>query len=376
MAPARSTRAKSAKKEKEVSATVSVTSKEATAIVFAAAALTYMSESNLFPEQWTVGAKTNKKAIMMMATKLKDVVEGAEPKSLAEGESPAEVIRKLNLDPATPDRLNIDSATPSRKRKVPSDLDDEEEYQRTYKSANIFGNENPFVSAAKTAVATRSEKSDPAAVPTVLENKEYFEGVATFMGDFGDVVNLFFDSRCPAMANLREGRPIGSDTTLTFGQERIYVVLVHDRYSTGCLFPSALLNGLVKATNELHNMDKENLTNKVPISFFLHAILRMNWDFGVVKLRWNDKTINKDETIKFWKEKYSANLAPEWKQTMCRRVAGLMDYVKNHGIIKCHALNDQEVSLITDGVADETVDAFWGAGTSQGHGRSGASSID
>ncbi|KAG6360916.1 hypothetical protein INS49_011984 [Diaporthe citri] len=360
MAPARNTRGKSARMDKEVS----VTSKEATAVTFAAAALTHMSENpDLYPAEWTTGAKTNKAAILTMANKVNQIGEGT-----TEPESPAEVLRRLQLD----------SATPSRKRKMTiSLLGDEEEDQRVYKSANIFANKNPFASPAKkTAEATRSEKADPAAIATLLENKEYFQNVATFMGNFGDIANLTFDAHCPAMENLREGRPIGSDATLAVGQEHIHVVFVYDRFTTGGLFPSAFLDGLVKAMHELRIADPDNLTDKVPVSFILHAMLRMNRDFGVVKLRYDNNSLNKNATIAAWKAKYSGNLAPECRETMCRRIAGLVDYVKNHGVIKCHALTEREVDLVIDGLADDTVDAFWGAGASQGHGRNAAADID
>lgn len=316
----------------------------------------------MYPAEWITGAKTNKTAILKMANKVNQVAEGT-----IEPQSPAEVLHRLQLD----------SATPSRKRKMTTSLsEDEEEDQRVYKSANIFA-ENPFASPAKkTTEATRSKKADPAAIATLLEIQEYFQNVATFMGNFGEIVNLNFTANCPAIRDLRESRPISSDATLTVGQKRIHVVFAYDRFTTGGLFPSALLGGLVKATDELHAMDSDNLTNKVPISFILHAILRMNRDFGVVKLRHNNNSIDKDATIAAWRAKYASNLAPECTEMMCRRVAGLVDYAKNHGVVKCHALTDREVDLIVDGLADDIVDAFWGAGASQGHGRNAAGDID
>lgn len=171
MGPARNTRGKPAHKDKEIL----VKPKEATAIIFAAAALTHISENpDLYPAEWTTGAKTNKAAILTMANKVNQTGEGTDVP-----QSPAEVFRRLQLDPATP----------SRKRKMTiSLLGDEEEDQRVYKSANIFANEKPFaLPAKKTTEAIRSEKADPAAIATLLENKEYFQNVATFMGNFGDI---------------------------------------------------------------------------------------------------------------------------------------------------------------------------------------------
>lgn len=92
---------------------------EATAVVFAAAALTHMSENlNLYPVEWTTGAKTNKAAILSLANKVNQTADG-----LNEPESPAEVLRRLELDSA--------AATPSRKRiATTSLLGDGEEDQR------------------------------------------------------------------------------------------------------------------------------------------------------------------------------------------------------------------------------------------------------
>lgn len=167
------------------------------------------------------------------------------------------LLRRLSLLRVASNQWNCDipCATPSRKRKTTIDLrEDNEEDQSVYKSANIFTNQNqnPFASPVKKTAATRSEKADPAAIATLLENKEYFQKVAIFMGNFGDIANLTFHTHCPAMENLHQGQPIGSDATHTVGQKpvgqkRIHVMFVYDRFTTGGLFPSALLHGLVKA---------------------------------------------------------------------------------------------------------------------------------
>lgn len=81
-----------------------VNSEEASAIVFATAALTYISENpDLYPADWTTGAKTNKDAILSLANKVNQTAD-----RLNDPESPAEVPRRLQLDSA--------AATPSHKR--------------------------------------------------------------------------------------------------------------------------------------------------------------------------------------------------------------------------------------------------------------------
>ncbi|KAL2276191.1 hypothetical protein FJTKL_01253 [Diaporthe vaccinii] len=362
---ARNTRGRFVRQEKNVM----VNPREATAVIFAAAALTHISENpDLYPAEWITGAKTNKAAILSLANKVNQTADGLEP------ESPAEVLRRLQLDSA--------AATPSCKRTATASLlGDEEEDQLVYKSGILFKKEdNPFASPAKkTDNTTRSEKSNPSAIATLLENKEYFKSVAIFMSKFGDITNLSFDPRCPAIEDLRAGRPISSDSnvTITGSLERIHVVFIHDRFTTGSLIPSTLLEGLDKAANSIQNADPDNLTDQVPISFILHAMLRMNRDFGVVRLRYtNDNYIDKGATIDAWKTRYASALDHNSKETMCRRVAGLVDYVKNHGVVKCHALTDQEVDLITAGVADDTVDALWGDGVNHASGRGPACDID
>lgn len=75
---------------------VMINSEEASAVVFAAAALTYISENpNLYLAEWTTAAKTNKAAILLLANKVNQTADG-----LNEPESPAEVLRRLQLDSA------------------------------------------------------------------------------------------------------------------------------------------------------------------------------------------------------------------------------------------------------------------------------------
>lgn len=350
----RDTRGRFVRQDKEVSVSVSVSPNEATAVAFAAAALTHMSENpDLYPE-WYISAETNKAAILTLANKVKQGANGLEP------QSPAEVLRRLQLDSA--------AATPIRKRTATTGI--------------LLKNEdNPFASPAKktaTAVTTCSEKSNPFAIATLLEKKEYFESVAIFMSKFGEITNLSFDPHCPAIENLRAGRPIGSDSVVTVGLERIHVAFIHDRFTTGSLIPITLLKGLDKAVSLIQDASPDNLTDKVPISFILHAMLRMNWDFGIIKLRYTDDNhhIDKAATINAWKTKYANTLDHNSKETMRYRVAGLVDYVKNHGAVKCHALTDQEVDLITAGVADDTVDALWGDGVNHASARRLACDID
>lgn len=360
---ARNTRGRFVRQDKDKD--VMVNPEEATAVVFAAAALAYMSENpDMCPAEWTTGAKTNKAAILSLANKVNQTAD--------EPESPAEVLRRLQLDSAM--------ATPSRKRTAPISLPgDEEEDQRVYKSGTLFKKEdNPFASPTKkTAITTRSEKSNPSVIATLFEKKEYFKSVAIFMSKFGEVTNLSFDPHCRAIQDLHAGRPIGSDSIITIGLERIHVVLIHDRFTTGSLIPSTLLKGLNNAASSIQDADPDNLTNMVPISFVLHAMLRMNRDFGVIKLRYTDNNrIDKGATITAWKTKYMDELDYNSMETMCCRVAGLVDYVQHHGVVKCHALTDQEVDLITAGVADDTVDALWGAGVNNARGRGPAWDID
>lgn len=65
--PARNNRGQFVSQDKEVL----VTTKKATAVKFAAAALTYIAKNpDLYPEDWSAGAKTNKTAIIMLANKV------------------------------------------------------------------------------------------------------------------------------------------------------------------------------------------------------------------------------------------------------------------------------------------------------------------
>lgn len=330
---------------------ISVNNKEATATIFAAAASTHMSESpGLYPAEWTSGAKTNNAAILTLATKMRQMIadEAQEP------QSPADVLRRLNL--------GAGPSTPSRKRQATMSLIEEDEDDRVYKTAPKFGDDNPFASTAKKLADTGcSDKANPASVATVLETKNFYVEVTTFMSKFGAISNLEFEPRCPAMVDLLSGRPIQRDHMLNINGKHVAVVFVYNKYTTATLVPYNLLAGLNKAVGILRAFNQENKTNYVPVSFMLHGILRINRNFEVTKIRFTeDDRINRPATIKVWKAKYSNTLTFTSQNTMCSRVAGLIDYVKKHGIVKCHAPTDHEVDQITAGVADDAMSEIWG----------------
>lgn len=355
---ARNPRGQFVRQDKEIM----VTAKEATAAIFAAAALTHMAENpSMYPAEWTTGAKTNKAAILTLATKLSD--EAQEP------QSPADVLRRLNLGSGL--------STPSRKRKLTVSLlgDDEEDSEPVYPTAPKFSLDNPFASPAKKkADVARSEKSNPAAIATLLETKNFYVDLTTFMSKFGDIVNLEFDPRCPAVADLLNNRPAQRDEMLDIEGQRVAAVFVHDKYATASLVPGVLFAGLYKAVDTLRNFDPDNKTDCVPVSFILHGLLRMNRDFGVVKIRYtDDNQFDRPSTIRAWKTKYGQSLTATSYDAMRNRVAGLVDYVKTHGVVKCHALTDSEVDLVAAGVADDAMEAIWG---DAGNARVGGNAAD
>lgn len=338
---------------------VSVTTKEAEAVIFAAAALTHMAENpGLYPNDWTTGAKANKAAILTVANKVK---EGTGPQA----QSPDDITQRLGL-------------TPSRKRQAFVNLDDYEDKQsQVYKTAPKFGGANPFESPAKKKTAdSQSEKTNPAAVATVLEIKDYYYEMADFMSRFGEIQNLEFDPLCGAVRDFRDNRHPVRDDLLTVNGTRIAVVFLNDKQSTACLFPASCVDGLMKVVDALRDFDHDNKTNKVPVCFILHALLRLGQDFGVVRIRYTeDNRINKPDTIQAWKDKYASLLHATSVKEMRHRVAGLFGYIKEHGVVKCHALSEQDVDLITAGIDDGAVDDLWG-GASGGRSGRRASDID
>lgn len=331
-----------------------MSSKEANAAVFAAAAVTYMAENpHLFPADWSAEAKTNKAGIISLATKVNPADDGR-----IEQQSPADVLKRL--------QLSAGPTTPSRKRKATNSFIDEDDDSdnRVYQSAPRFSGDNPFASPAKkSAAAVSSNKADPTIPATTFEHMEYFKGVATFMSKFGGVADVHFDPECRAMRHFAAGQPPCKGGTVGIAGERVPVVLLYDKGSTGGLVPCVLAHGLIRAVSALQQADPENLTDKTPVSFALHALLHMWRDFGLVKLRHsNDGSVDQTATALAWKNKFSAGIAQGWKDTTSRRIAGLVEYVQNHGIVKCHALTDAEVDLITEGISDDAVDSFWGPG--------------
>lgn len=87
----------------------------------------------------------------------------------------------------------------------------------------------------------------------------------------------------------------------------------------------------------------------------------MNLDFGLITKAYNGLGIlDKPATTRAWQTKYGFNITHDYADTLYRRVAGLVNYITEHGLVKCHALKQTEVNQLVAATTDETVAEFWG----------------
>ncbi|KAL2272127.1 hypothetical protein FJTKL_08088 [Diaporthe vaccinii] len=94
-----------------------------------------------------------------------------------------------------------------------------------------------------------------------------------------------------------------------------------------------------RVVNTIRAFNKEHLSTALPIGFILIALLRMNSDFSQITKVSNDVGIlDKPATTKAWQTKYRFNITHDYANTLYHRIAGLVNYITEHGIVKCHAL--------------------------------------
>lgn len=270
--------------------------------------------------------------------------------SSGQQETPSQVMDRLQLTPA------------SRKRKAQIDLTDTEE-QRVYPSAPKFKvEENPFMSSPKkAAVPSVSNKADPTALATTVEERNYYKDTADFFGRFIGPKFAEYTGCDPVRRAQDRDEAIVPDTVVIIQNMRIPVVRLEVTDALCALVPVTHVTGIIRAVNTIRRFDKDHLSNDLPIGFVLIAILRMNNDFGVVnKVYAATAMLDKPATTRAWQNKYAFNITHEFVDTLHRRVAGLVKYMTEHGLVKCHALKQTEVDQLVAATTDDTVNEYWG----------------
>lgn len=126
-----------------------------------------------------------------------------------------------------------------------------------------------------------------------------------------------------------------------------------------------MVKGIVNFIDGISGMDPVAYTYAMPAMTVIRKILRMDGDFGPVRLRFHagDKVkVDRAATVRAWVARFAADLtlqAPEHARTRC---AALMGQVRRHGVIATTVLSDEEVDNLADGVSRQTVNHFfpWG----------------
>jgi hypothetical protein len=328
---------------------ISLTSKEITAIQFSAASLTYLAENvDLVPDTWHAGAKRHKQTMVDLAQKVHTANDGS-PRN----ETPSQVMDRLKLTPA------------SRKRQAQESIDlTEDGGDRVYRAAPKFKTEdNPFMTASKkTAQQTASDKTNPSSLATVVEEKNYYRETADFIGQFVDRnAAEYYGSDAIQRAKDRN-EAIVPETVIVVQNMRIPVVSLNVANGLIAYVPTTHAEGIVRAVNFIRSFDKDCLSDHLPVRFVLVAMLRMDADFGLVEKVFTAQAqmFDRRATIEAWRNKHAFNITHDHADTLYRRIAGLTDYVKEHGIVKCHALKLTEVDQIVAATTDDTVTSFWG----------------
>lgn len=169
-----------------------------------------------------------------------------------------------------------------------------------------------------------------------------------------DFTAATFDEAFPAMIAYRAGTPI-AEVSDCEDESKPELALLIDGRSLGVWIPSWLIQGVITAVETLKKSDPANGTDKLPVFFVLHNLLRMRHDFGIVQLR-------SDSNGTFaWKNRFLPGLTPKVKVQirLRRRLAGLLDYAAKHGIISTYALTDEEEDKLTGATTMDMVSALW-----------------
>ncbi|KAI7774452.1 hypothetical protein LA080_008764 [Diaporthe eres] len=72
--------------------------------------------------------------------------------------------------------------------------------------------------------------------------------------------------------------------------------------------------------------------------------MRMNLDFSLVTKVYNDIGIMDKPAITWaWQTKYGFNITHDYVDTLYHCIAGLVNYITEHGLVKYYALKQTEV---------------------------------
>lgn len=80
---------------------------------------------------------------------------------------------------------------------------------------------------------------------------------------------------CPAMA----------DFNVIISLERVPLTFIRDSYTAGCPVPTALVDDIIQTVTTMKDADPDSFTDRVLVSFVLHALLRVNHTVNYLELR-------------------------------------------------------------------------------------------
>lgn len=87
------------------------------------------------------------------------------------------------------------------------------------------------------------------------------------------------------MADFKASCPARPDSDIIISLERVPLTFIRDRYTAGCSVSTALVDGIIQAITTTKDADPGSFTDRVLVSFVLHALLRVNRSFNYLELR-------------------------------------------------------------------------------------------
>ncbi|ROW08559.1 hypothetical protein VPNG_06214 [Cytospora leucostoma] len=249
-------------------------------------------------------------------------------------------------------------------------LSDNDEPERVYQSANLFG-EGSSRGAKRVRVVSSSNKADPQSKPTDRETALFYctlciqQSVVEERSPAAE-----FSVNYPAVEAIKNELNVPVAHRITISNVNIPLALIGDMAGFAYVVPASTAKQCVEFCAYIQGKIAELAVENAPIVFVMRTFMHAKRDFGPVNVvmredgdpNADDTVVDQAATIRAWIAAYGRKLSATIERQYQTRLLAIHSYIETHGIIKAFALTFDELCGLALDVSDEDVEAVFGKG--------------
>ncbi|ROW09927.1 hypothetical protein VPNG_06284 [Cytospora leucostoma] len=182
--------------------------------------------------------------------------------------------------------------------------------------------------------------------------------------------SLDFSEKCTAIKAVAMKRPVPVMGRVKQGNwYPIDVTLLYDMNGTSVFLPPSVVPYFMEFITFVRGLDKEQLTDMMPVFFILKHFLHIKEDFGPVPLAYTDgeddedkKVVDIDATLQAWKNKYLSGLCDVSERALATRIVAMRKYMEDYGVAKAGALTYTALADLAGAITSAELDVAYGRG--------------